>query len=202
VPLAREPCLWYDISLPPFGITWGILTGWYSLYRLGGVDASRATAEKVLASGKSIAVYPGGVPEIFLVDPTSKENVIVLQKRLGFVKLALRNGANLVPVFVFGEKSLYNVYSPPQRVTSVIWKTLRIPFIFFWGRFLWMPMPATKEKPFGVVYGTPIAVARKENPSDDDVRALHARYTEEVKRLFTQHKNAYGYDSDETLVIS
>lgn len=50
VPLGRELCLW-----------------------LGGVDASRSTAEKVLKSGRSITVYPGGVPEIFLVDPNSKE---------------------------------------------------------------------------------------------------------------------------------
>ncbi|KUF95155.1 hypothetical protein AM588_10006082 [Phytophthora nicotianae] len=52
IPLGRDMCLW-----------------------MGGVDASRSTGEKVLKDGKSIVVYPGGVPEIFLTDPNSKEHV-------------------------------------------------------------------------------------------------------------------------------
>jgi diacylglycerol O-acyltransferase-2 len=31
----------------------------------------------------------------------------VLKNRLGFVKLAMNHGADLVPTFVFGEKWLY-----------------------------------------------------------------------------------------------
>lgn len=40
---------------------------------MNAVDASRSTAEKVLKSGKSVLVYPGGIPEIFLTEPASKE---------------------------------------------------------------------------------------------------------------------------------
>lgn len=80
--------------------------------RLGGVDASRSTADKVFKAGNSIVVYPGGVPEIFMVDPNSTVNELVLHKRLGFVKLAIRHGAELVPSFVFGEKYLYKCVAP------------------------------------------------------------------------------------------
>jgi 2-acylglycerol O-acyltransferase 2 len=37
----------------------------------------------------------------------ARQNELVLKKRLGFVKLAIRHGAELVPSFVFGEKFLY-----------------------------------------------------------------------------------------------
>lgn len=37
------------------------------------MDASRSTADKVLRSGYSVNVYPGGVPEIFLSNPNTKE---------------------------------------------------------------------------------------------------------------------------------
>ncbi|KAJ0401531.1 hypothetical protein ATCC90586_003550 [Pythium insidiosum] len=179
VPLGRELCLW-----------------------LGGVDASRSTAEKVLRSGKSITVYPGGVPEIFLVEPKSKENVIILKKRLGFVKLAMRHGADLVPTFVFGEKWLYHLWTPSKNVVDFVRKTLQIPLILFWGRFMWMPFRPPQGKTFGVVYGKPISVELNENPSDEELHALHATYMREVERLFRDHKKAFGYDDDETLVIT
>ncbi|ETI53836.1 hypothetical protein, variant 2 [Phytophthora nicotianae] len=84
IPLGRELCLW-----------------------MGGVDASRSTGEKVLKEGSSIVVYPGGVSGIFKTNPNSKETQLVLKNRLGFVKLAMNHGADLVPTFVFGEKWLY-----------------------------------------------------------------------------------------------
>ncbi|OWY96883.1 hypothetical protein PHMEG_00032734 [Phytophthora megakarya] len=84
IPLGREMCLW-----------------------MGGVDASRSTGEKVLKEGNSIIVYPGGVPEIFRSNPNSKVVRCLLKKRLGFIKLAVNHGADLVPTFVFGEKWLY-----------------------------------------------------------------------------------------------
>uniref|UniRef100_K3X4M3 Acyltransferase n=1 Tax=Globisporangium ultimum (strain ATCC 200006 / CBS 805.95 / DAOM BR144) TaxID=431595 RepID=K3X4M3_GLOUD len=178
VPLAREICLW-----------------------LNAVDASRSTAEKVIKSGKSVLVYPGGVPEIFLMEPDSKENKIMLKSRLGFVKLAIRHGAELVPVFIFGEKWLYNVWTPPPKVVAFFRKTLKFPLIVFWGRFLWLPKKLPEGKTFGVVYGKPIPTTLNTDPSDDEVQAMHAQYVAEVERIFEQYKVKFGYDADETLVI-
>ncbi|KAG6954945.1 hypothetical protein JG688_00012124 [Phytophthora aleatoria] len=179
VPLGRELCLW-----------------------LGGVDASRSTADKVLNDGTSIVVYPGGVPEIFKTDPNSKVNELVLKKRLGFVKLAMRHGAELVPSFVFGEKWLYNMWNPPQGVIDFFRKTLKIPMIIFWGKFMWMPKQPPKGKRFGVVYGKPIPTKLTANPSEEEIRAVHTQYVAEIERLFSQYKKEFGYDDDETLVIN
>ncbi|GAB9469411.1 Diacylglycerol o-acyltransferase [Globisporangium polare] len=179
VPLARELCLW-----------------------LGVVDASRSTADKVLKKDYSICVYPGGVPEIFLVDPNSKVNTIVLKNRLGFVKLAIRHGAELVPTFVFGEKWFFNVWNPPKSVISFFRKVLKIPIIVFWGRFFWMPKRLPEGKKFGVVYGKPIATVQKDEPTEEDIRAVHSVYVAEIERIFEQYKGKFGYDADETLVIT
>ncbi|RLN62093.1 hypothetical protein BBJ28_00025145 [Nothophytophthora sp. Chile5] len=193
VPLGRELCLW-----------------------LGGVDASRSTADKVLNDGTSIVVYPGGVPEIFKTDPNSKvvrglppllgwgarrwvwpfvtllsphipcvdaQNELVLMKRLGFIKLAMRHGAEL-------------------GVINFFRKTLKIPMIIFWGKFLWMPKQPPKGKRFGVVYGKPIATKLTAEPTEGELRAVHALYVAEIQRLFTQYKAEFGYDEDETLVIN
>uniref|UniRef100_K3X4P8 Acyltransferase n=1 Tax=Globisporangium ultimum (strain ATCC 200006 / CBS 805.95 / DAOM BR144) TaxID=431595 RepID=K3X4P8_GLOUD len=179
VPLARELCLW-----------------------LGAVDAGRSTADKVLKAKYSICVYPGGVPEIFLADPNTKENKIVLKNRLGFVKLAIRHGAELVPVFAFGEKWFFNVWNPPKSVISLFRKTLKIPILLFWGRFLWMPKRLPEGKTFGVVYGKPIPTIQKDEPTEEDIRTVHTLYVAEIERLFAQYKAKFGYDADETLAIT
>ena len=91
VPLCREICLW-----------------------MGAVDAGRATASRALNEGISVVVYPGGSREIFDTDPNSTETKIYLTKRRGFVRLAMRHGADLVPVFVFGEKRCYRRLTSPS----------------------------------------------------------------------------------------
>ncbi|KAL4109860.1 hypothetical protein PRIC1_001555 [Phytophthora ramorum] len=178
IPLGRELCLW-----------------------MGGVDASRSTGEKVLNEGNSIVVYPGGVAGIFKTNPSSKETQLVLKHRFGFVKLAMNHGADLVPTFVFGEKWLYNMWNPPRGVIDFFRKTLGIPVLVFWGKFWWMPNAPAKGKRYGLVYGKPIKTALTENPTEEEIRAIHTMYVAEIQRIFEQYKSDFGYEEDETLAI-
>ncbi|KAG7384006.1 hypothetical protein PHYBOEH_009670 [Phytophthora boehmeriae] len=178
VPLGREFCLW-----------------------MGGVDASRSTADKVFKEGNSVVVYPGGTAEIFRTDPYSTETQLVLQERLGFIKLAMSHGADLVPTFVFGEKWLYNMWTPPKGVTDFFRKTLRIPVLVFWGKFWWIPKAPPAGKRFGLVYGNPIATKLTPNPTESELRAVHEKYVAEIHRIFEEHKADFGYGEDETLAI-
>lgn len=79
VPLARELSLWYvrpEAVVKKERESDKLTHGDRPLVfftRLNAVDASRATAEKVLKSGRSVMVYPGGIHEIFLTEPDSKE---------------------------------------------------------------------------------------------------------------------------------
>ena len=43
-----------------------------------------------------------------------------------------------------------------------------------------------------VVIGAPIDVPRVEEPSADQVEALHAKYVADLKRLYSQHKHRMG----------
>ena len=54
----------------------------------------------------------GGAQESLYASP--KTNNLVLKKRLGFIKLALRHGASLVPTFAFGENDIWNQVSNPK----------------------------------------------------------------------------------------
>lgn len=65
-----------------------------------------------------------------------------------------------------------------------------------------MPKQPPQGKTFGVVYGKPIAVKQNAEPTEEELRAVHAIYKAEVQRLFDEYKKTYGYDDDETLVIN
>lgn len=103
--------------------------------RMGAVDAGRKTAARVLKAGLSMAVYPGGSREIFSTDPNSTETKIYLKRRQGFIRLAMQHGADLVPVFIFGEKRCYKRLNVPASLRDWLLRVLKIPLIVFWGRW-------------------------------------------------------------------
>eukprot|EP01080_Neovahlkampfia_damariscottae_P002722 gene2722-3918_t len=71
------------------------------LLHAGAVEATSTVGDDLLKKGISIGVYPGGAEEALYVTP--KEDVVVLSKRFGFIKMALRNRVPIVPVFTFNE---------------------------------------------------------------------------------------------------
>lgn len=187
LPGCREICLW-----------------------MGAVDAGRRTAARVLRENLSVAVYPGGSREIFETDPNSTNTTAVLNRRKGFVRLAAANGADLVPVFVFGEKRCYRRLNVNAKLRDWLLRRLKIPLIVFWGRFgTWYPF---KAKQF-VVFGAPIATAEDETRDgrfDETTRderfaarvdRLHAEYCDAVVALFEKHKAEAGYGPEETLTM-
>ena len=52
-----------------------------------------------MEKGKNLFILPGGVAEIFVSEPGTHT---IIAKRHGLMKLALRTGAVLVPMYVFG----------------------------------------------------------------------------------------------------
>jgi hypothetical protein len=77
------------------------------------IDASAKSLTKVLREKAgiegSVVLYVGGIAEIF---KTSRlEERLHLSQRKGFIKLALREGVDIVPVYLFGNTSILSVVS-------------------------------------------------------------------------------------------
>ena len=74
---------------------------------LGMAAVSRRSCETILSSGpgRSIVIVVGGAAESLNARPGV--NDLVLRKRLGFIRIAIRHNAPLVPLFSFGENDLY-----------------------------------------------------------------------------------------------
>nr|ATB53146.1 diacylglycerol acyltransferase [Nannochloropsis oceanica strain IMET1] len=158
---------------------------------LGGVDAGRASAARALTDGYSVSLYPGGSKEIYTTDPYTPETTLVLKIRKGFIRMALRYGCALVPVYTFGEKYAYHRLGQATGFARWLLAVLKVPFLIFWGR--WGTFMPLKETQVSVVVGTPLRVPKIEGePSPEVVEEWLHKYCDEVQALFRRHKHKYA----------
>ena len=73
---------------------------------LGVCSVSKRSCGNILAQGpgSAITIVVGGAAESLLAHPGTAD--LTLKKRFGFIKMAIREGADLVPVFSFGENDV------------------------------------------------------------------------------------------------
>lgn len=81
---------------------------------MGVISVSKKSILNVLnkGQGKSCMIVVGGAQESLSASPNKLD--LVLKKRLGFVNLAIKTGASLVPVFGFGENQIFNTVMPEK----------------------------------------------------------------------------------------
>lgn len=52
-----------------------------------------------------------------------------------------------------------------------------------------------------MIVGKPIEVEKSENPTQEQIDTLHAKYTKALIELFDEHKETYGVAKDKQLLI-
>jgi 1-acyl-sn-glycerol-3-phosphate acyltransferase len=78
-----------------------------AMAKMGAVPADPRNAVALLEGGSSVLVYPGGDLDAFR--PHARRNEIVFGRRTGFVKVALRARAPIVPVVTAGAHDCFHV---------------------------------------------------------------------------------------------
>ena len=84
--------------------------------RLGAVRAHPANAIALLARGAPVLVYPGG--DLDAYRPWSRRGEIVFARRTGFVRVALRTGAPIVPVVSSGAHDGFRVLTDGRTLVE------------------------------------------------------------------------------------
>jgi 2-acylglycerol O-acyltransferase 2 len=102
-------------------------------------DASKATLRKELKSS-SVVLYVGGIAELFLSSPT--EERLFLYHRKGFIKLALTEGVDVVPIYCFGNTSILTIVK--TGFLAQLSRKMQVSFTYFWGKF-GLPIPRDEK---------------------------------------------------------
>lgn len=152
------------------------------------IDASKATAVKAMRElHASIFVYPGG--ELEQIETVYQKHIAMLSMRKGFVKLAIEEGAELVPVYAFGETDLYYHSRFLLGLRKYIVKKFHVAIPLLRGRFGLMPY----QVPVTMVFGEPIKLIHKDKPTQEEIDAAHKTYCAALLKLFDDHKVRLGY---------
>lgn len=223
------------------------------LLSMGLTSASAPNIKSLINNGdNSVCIVVGGAQESLLnsnvsnnpvnkrpVSRSPKEIKLVLNKRKGFVKLAIELGnINLVPIFGFGEADIYNIIKPKTgSIGDWFQKWLKkhfhftIPFFSARGIFIYDFGFLPFRNPINICMGRPIYVppnllanfSEKSEPQDNDnekpklkhknsffrrkksikrpkipqdiLDHYHKLYVDELKRVFEENKQKYGYEN-------
>lgn len=176
---------------------------------MGLASVSRESCENLLSKGgpngegmgRAITIVVGGARESLDAQPRSHLR-LVLKRRKGFVKLAIRTGADLVPVLAFGENELYEQVTSDShplvhKFQLMVKKCMgfTIPLFHARGVFNYDVGLMPYRKPLNIVVGRPIKVvqSRKGEMVDEGyVDEIHAAYVRELERIWEEWKDTFG----------
>lgn len=147
-------------------------------------------------TGRAVTIVVGGATESLEAFPNQIR--IILKDRKIFVKLAMRTGADLVPVLLFGENELYQQVETDdqpviQQLQSLTKRILgwTLPMFYgtgFFGGHGMMPFRC----PLNIVVGKPVAVVQQSDSDFQDVDRLHALYIAGLCTLWDEWKERFA----------
>jgi len=173
--------------------------------RLGMASVSRESCENILSKGgqngegmgRAITIVVGGARESLDARPGTIR--LVLRRRKGFVKMAIRTGADLVPVLAFGENDVYDqldtdshpyVHKFQLLVKKVMGFT--VPIFHARGIFNYDVGMMPYRRPINIVVGRPIRVVQDKHPDNEHINEVHDKYINELLRLWEEHKDTFA----------
>lgn len=157
-------------------------------------SASRTSFRREMKSKQHLALLPGGMEESTLSAVGTHR--VYVRRRQGFIAMALRFGYCIRPIYTFGETDLYNNLVPEWLPLSLRLKlnSLGVPAVLPCGRW-WAPLLPRQGVSVHTVVGRPIMCPLTPEPDTALVNDFHARYIEELTRLFETHKARLGHGS-------
>lgn len=146
-------------------------------------------------SNAAIVMF-GGAREAFLSAPNTYK--VFLTARKGFIRLAIQNGASLVPAIAFGETNVYDTTqnendSAVRKIQEIIKKYTTLAPVLFNGRGYFQQSFGLipRRHPITLVIGEPIDCTQTASPSNEQIDDVHALFSKRLIELFDTHKSKY-----------
>ncbi|KXN67832.1 diacylglycerol acyltransferase [Conidiobolus coronatus NRRL 28638] len=169
---------------------------------LGYISCSKKSITRQIEDGpgKSILIVIGGSHEALYSGEDSAK--LIVRSRLGFIKMAIKTGANLVPIYSFGENSLFKMdttFKENSILKSIQYLVsltgLRVCLFhgrgIFQSKFGVFPM----NYPITMVTGEPVKVTQNDNPSEEEIKRVQTEYLKNLTKIYNNYKDKYHVGS-------
>lgn len=178
---------------------------------LGLGSVSRESIENLLSRGghnnegmgRAVTIVVGGARESLDAQPHHLK--LVLNSRKGFIKIAIRQGADLVPVLAFGENELYEQVDATNhpyihKMQMIVKKMMgfTVPLFHARGIFNYDVGLMPYRRAMNIVVGKPISVKQQGGAGSDGkvdeayLDEVHKAYVDELTNLWNQHKDTFA----------
>jgi hypothetical protein len=151
----------------------------------------RGEYDRISDTHSNVAIAPGGIAEMFLADDCDPHvEKIMLNDRKGFIRLALQNGSQIVPMFCFGASHLFKKLAGAS-IFEYLSRRLRASILLFAGQW-GLPIPLDNV-PLSYALGEGVYCPRIEEPDQFDIDWYHNIFKLHLQRAFEDNKREAGY---------
>lgn len=151
-------------------------------------DTNKGTIERLMKRGESVSMIPGAYQEATLYK-NGKDCVSVMQRK-GFVKMCLRHGYRVHPVYTFGESDTYLSLGGFEQFR--LWLNRKgIPTVAFWG-LAWCPLLPRTGCELLTYVGEPVVLPKIAEPTAAQVDEWHGKYVQALREVFDKYKAEAG----------
>jgi 1-acyl-sn-glycerol-3-phosphate acyltransferase len=170
----------------------------YFIKKMGYIPAkSQNILETLTKKEENVGLILDGIAGMF---QAANEEIAHVKARKGIVKIALRAGAPIVPVYGFGHTKLWTVIVDPLGVLEKLSDYVEASLTPFFGRFGWFLGPP-RRVPVTVCLGEPVVCPRIQDPTKEQVDKYHQQLLDSYQQLFDKHKAAYGWDDKKLIFV-
>ncbi len=156
--------------------------------------------------GQAIVVPLGTKDELNEHNP--ERITLFIRSRTDFIRVAIKTGSSIVPVFQFGEKDLYSINPCPdgsclRRVQEFFRNVTKLPLPFFGShtgsKKCCGILP--KSRALNMVFGRPIEVNKIEFPTEEQTQEVFGQYLLELENIFNENKARFLDNKNAVLII-
>jgi 1-acyl-sn-glycerol-3-phosphate acyltransferase len=137
---------------------------------------------------------------------TDEEEYAILNSRKGFIRLAIKHGVPVVPIYCFGGSKLLNQLQLPS-IFERISIFMRVSLCLFFGKF-GLPIPFRQRLLY--VVGQPIyplsdskdgGILEDGKDVDAQVDEMHRKLCTSIINLFDKYKEYYGWGNKKLQIL-
>jgi hypothetical protein len=165
----------------------------------GFIAAEKTIIEETLSKkDQNVGVVLDGIAGMFNDSDDASDEIGYVMERKGIVKIALKTGATIVPVYQFGVTGLWTIVVDPFGVMERLSNWLNVSLVPFYGRWGW-PLGPPRRRPMLLAFGEPIL---NDQLSSDELAGdvgktiiykQHQKLVAGFKTVFDTHKAAFGW---------